>query len=171
MLLILGGCAQTSHTPCPSREGRFGRCFLVGNERFDGMVSPLERGNFHATNYLLLIKKTNILTSPLKRLYFAVIFLFTAGKWYSKPSCPGGGEGAVLPVFLFAYLLRVAAACFVVCRLILCVWYGGCNWGCFSWLRRVSVRRMRGHRLGGTRRGGGGRAYAASGGCRCAGCA
>ena len=44
MLLILGGCAQTSHTPCPSREGRFGRCFLVGNERFDGMVSPLERG-------------------------------------------------------------------------------------------------------------------------------
>ena len=44
MFLILGGCAQTSHTPCPSREGRFGRCFLVGNERFDGMVSPLERG-------------------------------------------------------------------------------------------------------------------------------
>ena len=49
MLLILGGCAQTSHTPCPSREGRFGRCFLVGNERFDGMVSPLERGDWDGT--------------------------------------------------------------------------------------------------------------------------
>ena len=24
LLLILGGCAQTSHTPGPSREGRFG---------------------------------------------------------------------------------------------------------------------------------------------------
>ena len=23
LLLILGGCAQASHTPCPSREGRF----------------------------------------------------------------------------------------------------------------------------------------------------
>ena len=23
LLLILGSCARTSHTPCPSREGRF----------------------------------------------------------------------------------------------------------------------------------------------------
>ena len=32
MLLILGSCAQALHTPGPSREGRFGRLFLVGNE-------------------------------------------------------------------------------------------------------------------------------------------
>ena len=32
LLLILGGCAQTSHTPSPSREGRFGCCVLVGSE-------------------------------------------------------------------------------------------------------------------------------------------
>ena len=30
----LGVCVQASHTPCPSREGRFGCCVLVGNERF-----------------------------------------------------------------------------------------------------------------------------------------
>ena len=29
-----GVCARTSHTPGPSREGRFGCLFLVGNERF-----------------------------------------------------------------------------------------------------------------------------------------
>ena len=34
LLLILGGCARALHTPGPSREGRFGRCFLVGNEWF-----------------------------------------------------------------------------------------------------------------------------------------
>ena len=49
LLLILGGCARASHTPGPSREGRFGRCFLVGSERFDGMVSPLERGDWDGT--------------------------------------------------------------------------------------------------------------------------
>lgn len=25
LLLILGSCARTSHTPCPSREGRWGK--------------------------------------------------------------------------------------------------------------------------------------------------
>ena len=28
----LGGCAQTSHTPCPSQEGSFGCLLLIGNE-------------------------------------------------------------------------------------------------------------------------------------------
>ena len=32
--LGLGGYARTSHTPYPSREGRFGYLFLVGNEWF-----------------------------------------------------------------------------------------------------------------------------------------
>ena len=67
----------------------------------------------------------------------------------SQSSFPEGGDGAVLPVFLFAYLLREAAVCFVVCRLILCACFGGCSWGCFSWLRRVSGHRMRGLRFAG----------------------
>ena len=29
LLWGLGGYVRTSHTPCPSREGRFGRCFLI----------------------------------------------------------------------------------------------------------------------------------------------
>ena len=45
MFLILGGCAQASHTPCPSREGRFGCCVLVGNEWFMVWVIPLLRGD------------------------------------------------------------------------------------------------------------------------------
>ena len=32
LFLILGSCAQASHTPDPSREGRLGCCFLLGNE-------------------------------------------------------------------------------------------------------------------------------------------
>ena len=32
LLLILGGYARVSHTPGPSREGRLGYRFLVGNE-------------------------------------------------------------------------------------------------------------------------------------------
>ena len=40
----LGSCAWTSHTPGPSREGRFENCVLFGNEWVDGDVSPLERG-------------------------------------------------------------------------------------------------------------------------------
>ena len=31
VILILGGYAQTSHTPNPSPEGRFRHLFLVGN--------------------------------------------------------------------------------------------------------------------------------------------
>ena len=31
LLLILGSCARTSHTPSPSQEGRFGRLLLIGN--------------------------------------------------------------------------------------------------------------------------------------------
>ena len=34
MFLILGGSAQASHTPDPSREGRFGGWVLVGNKWF-----------------------------------------------------------------------------------------------------------------------------------------
>ena len=45
LLLILGGCARTSHTPCPSREGRFGCLFLVGNERFVVFGIPLLSGD------------------------------------------------------------------------------------------------------------------------------
>ena len=40
----VGGYAHTSHTPDPSREGRFENCVLFGNEWVDGDVSPLERG-------------------------------------------------------------------------------------------------------------------------------
>ena len=34
MFLILGGSAQASHTPDPSREGRFVGWVLVGNKWF-----------------------------------------------------------------------------------------------------------------------------------------
>ncbi len=45
MLLILGSCARTSHTPAPLERGDFECCVFVGNERFDGVSdSPLERG-------------------------------------------------------------------------------------------------------------------------------
>ena len=40
----LGDCAQASHTPVPSREGRFGCCVLVGNEWFVVLLSFLQRG-------------------------------------------------------------------------------------------------------------------------------
>ena len=40
----LGGYARTSHTPGPSREGRFGYLFLVGNEWFV-VWFPLLRGD------------------------------------------------------------------------------------------------------------------------------
>ena len=45
MLLILGSCARASHTPSPSQEGRFGRCFLFENEGLEWWYSPLERGD------------------------------------------------------------------------------------------------------------------------------
>ena len=40
----LGGYARASHTPGPSQEGRFGCCFFLANEGFDGWF-PLLRGD------------------------------------------------------------------------------------------------------------------------------
>ena len=48
LLLILGSCARASHTPGPSQEGRFGRCFLFENEGLEWWYSPLERGGLGA---------------------------------------------------------------------------------------------------------------------------
>ena len=45
LLLIIGGYAHTSHTPVPSREGRFGCCFFIGNEWFVVCRFPLLRGD------------------------------------------------------------------------------------------------------------------------------
>ena len=42
--LGLGGYAWASHTPSPSREGRFGCLFFVGNGGLSVEDSPLERG-------------------------------------------------------------------------------------------------------------------------------
>ena len=44
----LGGYARTSHTPVPSREGRFGCLFLVGNGGLSVEDSPLKRGGLDA---------------------------------------------------------------------------------------------------------------------------
>ena len=45
LLLILGGYARASHTPGPSREGRFGCLFLISNEWFVAWGIPLLRGD------------------------------------------------------------------------------------------------------------------------------
>ena len=50
-LLILGGYAQTSHTPGPSQEGRLGRLFLVENGEVLGaafllIINDLWHGGF-----------------------------------------------------------------------------------------------------------------------------
>ena len=42
-------CTGVTHPRPLFGTGRFGRCFLVGSERFDGMVSPLERGDWDGT--------------------------------------------------------------------------------------------------------------------------
>ncbi len=66
LLLILGGCTQTSHTPGPSPEGSFGCCFLLGNKRFGYDVSPLERRVLRC--YFMFDNRTFVVyTSPLKR--------------------------------------------------------------------------------------------------------
>ena len=47
MLLILGSCARTSHTPGPSLgRGDFGCCVFVGNEWFECIYFPSREGRF-----------------------------------------------------------------------------------------------------------------------------
>ena len=102
--LILGSCARTSHTPGPSREGRFGRCFLVDNEWFDWGCFPSREGIEGCVTVRVAAWVEGLRDTVARRLVLqgvicrlrvaALVFGGSAWAWPSGFGlCPEGGDG------------------------------------------------------------------------------